>query len=247
MNDQFRDGTDLDGYGAPPFPSEDSIRVLVAASRPLVLGALSDLVESLRPVVALVGQAGSYARALELARTLRPRVVLLGVAGEPMELPDTVRALTELEGTRVVLLMGRNDTVGAEHLLRLQAAGVLIAQEPTEAIVHAILGAHGGQGVRAERRDPPHREPAEPAVRRRRDAVSSLTLRERQLIAVIVAHPSAKYLAIADRMGISEHTVHNHLTHIYQKLHVVNRSDLLVYAVSRGLGGNLHRPAPDRH
>ena len=70
------------------------------------------------------------------------------------------------------------------------------------------------------------------------EGVSRLTDRERELIDVIVAHPSAKYLAIADRMGISEHTVHNHLTHIYQKLNVVNRTELLLYAMSRRLDGS---------
>ncbi|MNN75703.1 Spore germination protein GerE [compost metagenome] len=62
-----------------------------------------------------------------------------------------------------------------------------------------------------------------------------LTLRERELIRAIVGEPSAKYVSIAGRLGISEHTVHNHLSNIYQKLDLINRIDLLMYAQKHGL------------
>ena len=64
---------------------------------------------------------------------------------------------------------------------------------------------------------------------------SRLTLRERELIRAIVGEPSAKYMSIAGSLGISEHTVHNHLSNIYQKLDLINRTDLLMYAIKHGL------------
>lgn len=69
-----------------------------------------------------------------------------------------------------------------------------------------------------------------------------LTLRERELIRAIVDDPSAKYMGIAERLGISEHTVHNHLSNIYQKLDLINRIDLLMYAMKHGLTSNEEPP-----
>ncbi|MNJ82485.1 Bacterial regulatory protein, luxR family [compost metagenome] len=49
-------------------------------------------------------------------------------------------------------------------------------------------------------------------------------------------------MSIAGRLGISEHTVHNHLSNIYQKLNLINRIDLLMYALKHGLNNNEEPP-----
>ena len=40
------------------------------------------------------------------------------------------------------------------------------------------------------------------------------------------------------------HTVHNHLSNIYQKLNLINRIDLLVYVLKRRLTNNEQPPEP---
>ena len=72
-------------------------------------------------------------------------------------------------------------------------------------------------------------------MRTRAEGVSRLTGRERELIRAIMDNPGAKYLVIGAQLGISEHTVHNHLSNIYQKLNLINRIDLLMYALKHGL------------
>lgn len=219
--------------GAPgPLEAVDAIRVLVADSRPLVLGALAELIERQAPHMRLVGQAGSYTRALYLTERLQPDVVLLSVFSDTLDPLVTVSSLVRMSRARVLLLKGMHDPVPVARLLSMGAAGVVIAEDPTEEIVRAVMQVHGSP--RNTRAAPPANGYAKP-VRNHVDAVSRLTERERELIRVIVAKPSAKYLAIGAQMGISEHTVHNHLTSIYQKLNVVNRTDMLLYAVRHGL------------
>lgn len=57
----------------------------------------------------------------------------------------------------------------------------------------------------------------------------NLTARERQVIALIGTAPNA--CEIGRRLGISPHTVRNHLKSIYQKCDVHNRTEMLFYAM----------------
>jgi DNA-binding NarL/FixJ family response regulator len=50
-----------------------------------------------------------------------------------------------------------------------------------------------------------------------------------------VRHRGAKGIAVADSLGMSEHTLRNHLTVIYSKLGVHGKLNLYVYALEHGL------------
>lgn len=63
-----------------------------------------------------------------------------------------------------------------------------------------------------------------------RAKIATLTLRERHTIAAVVSDSAAPGKVIAARLCISEHTLRNHLTSIYSKLHLANRVDLYAYA-----------------
>jgi two-component system, NarL family, nitrate/nitrite response regulator NarL len=65
---------------------------------------------------------------------------------------------------------------------------------------------------------------------------AGLTTKERKIIGAIVAGSGAMNKALAKQLFISEHTLRNHLTSIYQKLGVSNRLELYVYAVKHQLG-----------
>jgi two-component system, NarL family, nitrate/nitrite response regulator NarL len=64
-----------------------------------------------------------------------------------------------------------------------------------------------------------------------------LTARELDIVCEIAADPAAQGKLIAQRLGMSEHTLRNHLTSIYSKLCIANRVELYSYAIRHGLGG----------
>jgi NarL family two-component system response regulator LiaR len=163
--------------------------------------------------VQVVAVATSYAQALYLAGRVAPDVVVLGCFADPLDVLDVLAALQALSNCRV-LVHGLDDPDRSERALQQGAAEVLGSPAAAPELVEAILRLHAG------------RPPAAAA-----GAVARLTLRERQLITAIVTNPGAKYLVIGAQLGISEHTVHNHLSSIYQKLNLINRADLLLYAV----------------
>jgi DNA-binding NarL/FixJ family response regulator len=79
------------------------------------------------------------------------------------------------------------------------------------------------------------RENAAQANDPERAKIASLTEREREIVAVASNHAGANAKAIADLLNISEHTLRNHLTSIYDKLDVANRLELFAYAHKHGL------------
>ena len=65
--------------------------------------------------------------------------------------------------------------------------------------------------------------------------LETLTTRERAILArVAVGESNAQ---IAARLSISEKTVRNHLTTIFDKLNVTSRAQAIVFARDRGLHG----------
>lgn len=66
--------------------------------------------------------------------------------------------------------------------------------------------------------------------------IDSLTRRERQTVQVLADNASATGKQLAALLNISEHTLRNHLTSIYQKLGLGNRVELYAFA---------HRHQPD--
>jgi DNA-binding NarL/FixJ family response regulator len=67
------------------------------------------------------------------------------------------------------------------------------------------------------------------------DIIASLTGRERKIINMIVEGQGASNNELAEQLFISPHTLRNHLTSIYSKLHLGNRLELYVYAVKHQL------------
>jgi DNA-binding NarL/FixJ family response regulator len=76
-------------------------------------------------------------------------------------------------------------------------------------------------GTRSKKQDPDERK------------ISSLTDREREVIRRV--GEGLKTKQIAERLFISEITVHHHLTSVYSKLEVADRLELLIYAYRNGL------------
>jgi DNA-binding NarL/FixJ family response regulator len=69
---------------------------------------------------------------------------------------------------------------------------------------------------------------------------SSLTHKEREIIQTVVTGSGASNKALAAKLFVTEHTLRNHLTSIYQKLGVTNRLELYIYAVKHQLDAAPH-------
>ena len=152
---------------------------------------------------------------------------------------DTLpRLLTAKKGARAIVLTGIRNPILYHQALRLGAMGLVFKEEPVKVLYTAIQKVHAGEfwlnglalaSVIGEA------YPAGQGLGRATAAAltTALTGREREVVALICE--GLKNKQIAERLFISEATVHHHLTSIYDKLGVSGRFKLMVFANQNGL------------
>jgi DNA-binding NarL/FixJ family response regulator len=65
--------------------------------------------------------------------------------------------------------------------------------------------------------------------------IGTLTARERHIVSVIGSTSTSSLKELANHLGITERTLRNHLSSVYQKLGVSGRLELYIYAKKYGL------------
>jgi two-component system nitrate/nitrite response regulator NarL len=210
-----------------------SIRILLVDDHKTMLWGLERLIQAEAPAFTLVGSAGDAAEATALCAALKPDVVLLDLDLKGSSSLAILPALLANEGTRVVIFSANRDQATLTEAVKLGARGVVGKEAPTEDVLAAVRKVHGGdlwidqslmQALLGQLTAPA--PPANPEAPR----IASLTAREREVIGMIVAGKGALNKELAERAFISERTLRNHLSTIYQKLDVANRLELYVYA-----------------
>lgn len=158
----------------------------------------------------------------------RPDVVLAYIEDEP----DSARTL-ELLATHLpsALLLVADSVTRAEamEVLAAGALGVIPSSARKEQIVAAIRAVAAGLVTLP----PEALLPQEPPGRgRARPAVEPLTPRELEVLRLLADGVSNKELA--QRLGISDHTVKFHLASIFGKLHVSTRTEAVTVGINLG-------------
>jgi len=225
-----------------------AIRVFIAEDHQITLWGLRQLVEGSGARMQVVGTACTHSELMNDAAACDADVLLLDLDLGGEDMGAALASLRERCPGHVLVLTG-TDNVGTHREVMLKGArGVIHKSEPAESILRAVekvsqgeiwlnrmlLGQVMGMLTNADQRPAPR--PVDPESAH----IDSLTPRERDIVAAMVRASGAKQLCVAADLGISEHTLRNHLTTIYSKLCVHGRLELHVYAVAHGLGA----PAP---
>jgi DNA-binding NarL/FixJ family response regulator len=216
------------------------IRVFLIDDHRSILWGLERLIESGRPAMEVVGSATNCAEALKLIDETAPDLILLDIdlGGE-----NGVREIPKLiarSRAKILVLTGLRDESIHDEAVLAGASGVVEKEASAETILTAIEKVHEGQ-IWLNRIATGRifvefsRESAAQAASPERAKIASLTDREREIVSVAASHAGANAKAIAEMLHISEHTLRNHLTSIYDKLDVANRLEMFAYAHKHGL------------
>jgi two-component system, NarL family, nitrate/nitrite response regulator NarL len=215
----------------------EKIRVLLVDDHVLFRKGLLGLLR-LRPEFEVVGEAGDGQEALDRARESQPDLILMDINMPGIDGLEATRLIkAELPEIRLVMLTVSEDEEDLYEAIRSGAQGYLLKNLRPEALFEMLQDAVRGEapispGIAAKILE----ELGRTRVRERDEAStdsSSLTIRERQILGLVVDGASNR--DIAQQLRITEGTVKNHLHHILEKLHLQNRVQITAYALRRGL------------
>jgi DNA-binding NarL/FixJ family response regulator len=186
--------------------------------------------------ITIVGEAATGEIALERAAELAPDVILMDLRMPGVDGIEATRRL-RLSGSSaaVVVLTMFQDDDSVFAAMRAGARGYLLKGAEQDEIVRAIRAAAAGEaifGPEIAQRVIAHftTGPGSTAA-----AFPSLTDREREVLELVAAGKGNA--AIAHNLMISLKTVRNHVSNIFTKLQVTDRSQAIVKARDAGLGG----------
>lgn len=208
------------------------MRVLVVDDHRVVRAGLETLLAT-SPDLEVVGSAADGAQAVLLASSTNPDVVLMDLS---MPVVDGVEATRQIiaanPATRVVVLTSFSDRERILDAIDAGASGYLLKDTEPDQLLAAIRAAARGEA-------PLHPKAARAVLdaRGHRRPPLELTPRERDVLVLVGRGLLNKQ--IARRLGIAEKTVKTHLTSIFQRLGVTDRTQAALWAERNGL---LHSP-----
>jgi DNA-binding NarL/FixJ family response regulator len=200
------------------------IRVLVVDDHVIVRSGLEQLLGT-APGIEFVGTASDGAEALIQIERLRPDVVLMDLSMPIMDGIEATRRISrQFPDSRVLVLTSFSEQRRIIDALEAGADGYLLKHSEPEQIVAAIHAvAEGGSPL----------DPKAARVllesHRATDSGDELTDREREVLGLVRDGLANKQ--IARRLGISERTVKAHLTRVFQRLGVSDRTQAALWAV----------------
>ncbi|MDO8586922.1 MAG: response regulator transcription factor [Armatimonadota bacterium] len=212
----------------------DTITVLIADDHAILREGLTGLLEE-QDDIRIVGAAVNGADAVAKARELKPDVLVLDLIMPEMDGITALEVIArEAPDTRTIVLTGVDDDDLLARSIKAGAVGYLLKDVASSQLMDAIRAVAGGgcwmpsdltqKLVRAIAEDRPTSE---------RDRLGLLTPRELEVLRCI--GEAASNLAIAKKLFISEHTVKAHVTHIFEKLGLSTRQELVKFAIRYGL------------
>ncbi|GEL97734.1 LuxR family transcriptional regulator [Cellulomonas terrae] len=204
------------------------ITVMIVDDHEVVRRGVAEIVDRAEGMT-VVAEAGSVADGLQRADLVRPSVVLVD-----LQLPDgtgidVMRALRErLPESRAIVLTSFDDAGALEAALDEGAAAYLLKSARGAEIVDAIRAVAAGRVLLDQRAVSRHKD-------RQEDPTGTLTPSELRVVELIGEGLSNR--EIAERLGIVEKTVKNHITSVLAKMGLQRRTQVAAWVASRARAG----------
>lgn len=212
----------------------EPIRIALCDDHAVVRSGLRRILDA-EDDLEVVGEAGTAAEAVAVARYTRPDVFVMDVG-----LPDRsgIAAAEDVcqasPSTRVLMLTVHDDVAYLRRAFEAGAAGYLLKEAADVELVQAVRQVAAGRqyvhpvmGAALLAPDAPPARPAGPG--------GELSEREAEVLALIAE--GLTNAEIAEQLFVSVRTVETHRAHIHQKLNVRTRAELVRIARDAGLLG----------
>ncbi|MFE1627951.1 response regulator [Brevibacillus reuszeri] len=223
--------------------ADEIIRLFIVDDHSFIRESLRTILESQRDLQ-VVGMAEDGAQAIELCEELEPDLVLMDLEMPNMDgITATKRMKEKWPDIRILVLSTFQDTEKAKEIMRSGADGYLLKSIESRELAETIRLVHRGGTMIAQ--DLFHKMlDAQPVNEQEELLVASqisgkddnfygLTKREREILQML--SQGMRYKTIAAKLYLSDGTVRNYASALYDKLSVRNRDDAIQKAQEEGL------------
>ena len=214
------------------------IRIIIVDDHAILRQALRLLLEG-EPEVEVVGDAANGREAVALTEKLTPDVVLMDMVMPGLNGLEATRQIRKrCPNTRVLILTGYMEDEQIISALRAGASGYVVKRSDTEELLLGIRAVQRGNtyfSSAISEGDAVNQYLWQAKQEDGKVGYELLTSREREVLQLIAEGHSNQ--RIAQELFIRVKTVEAHKAHIMSKLHARNRTDLIRYALRKGLVG----------
>jgi DNA-binding NarL/FixJ family response regulator len=210
----------------------EAIRILIADDHPVVREGLFAML-SRESDFEVVGEARDGVEAVNKAKELSPEVVLMDLRMPEL---DGVEAMNQIKSakpnTKFIILTTYSDDDYIFRGIEAGARGYLLKDAPREELFKAIRAVHRGESL------------IQPVVASKvldrltelsRRAPSGEELSERELEVLRLMAKGAANKEIGVELSIAQSTVKTHISTIFQKLGVNDRTEAVTEALKKGI------------
>ena len=212
------------------------IRLLIAEDETVVRYALAQLLAA-EDDIQVVGEAADGEEAVLLARQRQPDVVLMDLQMPKMDGIAASRKIKEkMPECAIVVLTVHSDDEKVFDAIKAGASGYVLKDSPAEQTLEAVRAAARGEGFLQPSLVANVMEEFARISRLRaaaKEVFKELTRRELEVLELL--GEGLKNREIAGQLHISDKTVKNHVSNIFSKLHVNDRTQAALLAARHGL------------
>ena len=210
------------------------IRVLIADDHAIVREGVRALLK-LSDDIEVIGEAANGQEAIEAARSLEPDVILMDIAMPGLGgLEATLEIRKENPAAKILVLTQYEDREYIRRFLKAGVSGYVLKKAAGADLTAAIRAVNrGGLVLDPEVAREAMREQAASAASGGSDLYESLTDREKQVLKLVAEGRSNK--EVAELLDISVKTAMSHREHIMQKLDLHSRTELIKFALQKGV------------
>ena len=213
------------------------IRLLLLGPNAIGRAGLRLLVEN-GPNITVIGETASPSEAVRLASHEQPDIILVDLDDHDAHLEFLPSLFEASTASRVVVLLEGPDHELSHSAVRLGATGVVFKDKAPDVLITAIQKVNAGEAwldrsTIARLLTEMSRGNSKKTCSPDEEGIAELTKREREVITLVAV--GLRNQQIAERLFISEVTVRHHLTHVFSKLGLTDRFELMIYAYRHGL------------
>lgn len=214
---------------------DNKIRILIVDDHSLMRQGLKQILE-IENDIEVVGLATDGEEALDKCLKLKPHVILMDINMPNMNGIQALRRIKDMGiDTKVIMLTIHEDREYLFETVNIGAEGYVLKDAESDSLVRAIRNVHGGESYihpslatefvkeyksRGKTTDKEHGK-------------NKLTRREYEVLTLIAEGLNNK--EIGESLFISEKTVKNHVSNIFKKIEVNDRTQAAIYAFKHNI------------